>query len=81
MAGRTDTGRPYTPPSPPPASRYQGAGTATATAPRPTTAALTHDQIALRAREIWLKKGCPIGQDRQNWLEAEAQLRTEQRSR
>lgn len=35
---------------------------------------LTHDQIASRAREIWLAKGMPEGQDEQNWLEAERQL-------
>jgi hypothetical protein len=35
----------------------------------------THDQIAQRAKEIWQTKGCPSGQDKQNWLEAERQLR------
>ena len=37
----------------------------------------THDQIAQKAHEIWLKNGCQHGQDRQNWLEAEAQLKKE----
>jgi hypothetical protein len=37
----------------------------------------THKQIEDRAREIWRKKGCPIGQDEKNWLEAEAQLKKE----
>jgi hypothetical protein len=38
---------------------------------------LTHQQIAERAKVIWRKKGCPAGQDEQNWLEAEAQLKRE----
>jgi len=81
MAGRMSTGRSYPPPPPPPppASRSQGAGVATA--PRPATAGPTHEQIARRAREIWLAKGCPVGQDTQNWLEAEAQLRAQRESR
>jgi hypothetical protein len=37
----------------------------------------THDQISLRARAIWLAKGCKPGQDRENWLEAEKQLKAE----
>jgi len=39
--------------------------------------ALSHDQIAARARTIWQAKGCRPGQDVQNWLEAEAQLKSE----
>ncbi len=41
---------------------------------------LTHDQIAQRAYDIWLQKGRPMGQDHQNWLDAESQLRTGGRS-
>jgi hypothetical protein len=37
----------------------------------------TQDQISLRAKAIWQAKGCPAGQDEQNWLEAERQLRAE----
>jgi hypothetical protein len=37
----------------------------------------THKQIEDRAMEIWRRKGCPCGQDEQNWLEAEAQLKKE----
>jgi hypothetical protein len=40
---------------------------------------ITHDAIARKAFEIWVKKGRPQGQDRQNWNEAEAQLREAQR--
>jgi hypothetical protein len=49
-------------------------GTATATAAPPQ---LTHEMIAERARTIWRAKGCAPGHDRENWLEAEAQLRKE----
>ncbi|HSW00595.1 MAG TPA: DUF2934 domain-containing protein [Sedimentisphaerales bacterium] len=60
-------------------------GTAVATAPRPTGAVAsragevmpTYEQIAQRAAEIWKKKGCLPGQDEQNWLEAERQLKAE----
>ena len=38
---------------------------------------VTHEQIALRAREVWMKRGCRPGQDEQNWLEAERQLKAE----
>jgi hypothetical protein len=54
-------------------------GGATATMARPVTKAVkvTHDQIAQRAHEIWLKRGCKPGEDERNWLEAEKQLRAE----
>jgi hypothetical protein len=38
---------------------------------------LTHDQIAKRAYEKWIKKGRPHGTNVQDWLEAEAELRRE----
>jgi hypothetical protein len=52
---------------------------ATTSAPRPatTSAAPTYEQISQRAQEIWMKKGCLPGQDEQNWLEAERQLKAE----
>ena len=37
----------------------------------------THKQIEDRAKEIWHRKGCQSGQDEQNWMEAEAQLKKE----
>lgn len=40
-------------------------------------ARLPHDKVAARAAEIWHRKGRPHGQDEQNWLEAEAELRAE----
>jgi hypothetical protein len=41
------------------------------------TARLTHEQVAERARALWLASGCLPGRDVQNWWEAEAQLRAE----
>jgi len=38
---------------------------------------LTHEQIAERAKNIWIERGCPANQDEQNWLEAENQLKQE----
>lgn len=47
--------------------------------PRPIlqAAALAHDLIAERARAIWLRRGCSPDRDKENWREAEAQLKTE----
>ncbi|MCU0915978.1 MAG: DUF2934 domain-containing protein [Planctomycetes bacterium] len=62
------------------------AGGATAAAPRRSGAKsrpaadgpkITHDQIARRAHELWVQQGCPHGRDRENWFEAEKQLRAE----
>lgn len=38
------------------------------------TATISHDEIARRAREIWVQRGCPTGEDEKIWLEAEVQL-------
>jgi hypothetical protein len=38
---------------------------------------ITREQIAQRSHEIWVKNGCKHGQDEQNWLEAERQLKAE----
>ncbi len=38
---------------------------------------LTHDLIAERARTIWLEHGCSVNRDKENWREAEAQLKAE----
>ena len=37
----------------------------------------SHEQIAERARAIWTQHGRLDGQDKVDWYEAEAQLRTE----
>lgn len=36
----------------------------------------TEQDIAQRARDLWLERGQPTGQDLQIWLEAERQLKT-----
>ena len=38
---------------------------------------LSHEQIAERAKTLWMNQGCPFGQDEQNWFEAESQLKQE----
>jgi hypothetical protein len=38
---------------------------------------IASEQIAQRAHEIWVKNGCKHGQDEQNWLEAERQLKAD----
>jgi hypothetical protein len=43
----------------------------------PVAAAISHDQIAQRAYQIWVRRGCMHGRDRQDWLEAVAELRAE----
>jgi hypothetical protein len=34
----------------------------------------SHDDIALKAYEIWIANDRPVGRDLDNWYEAEAQL-------
>jgi hypothetical protein len=36
----------------------------------------SHDAICQRARDIWLSRGQPLGQDLDIWLEAERELRS-----
>ncbi len=36
-----------------------------------------HEKIAMRAYEKWCKRGRPQGTDKQDWMEAEAELRAE----
>jgi Protein of unknown function (DUF2934) len=36
-----------------------------------------HEKIAMRAYEKWCKRGCPPGTEKQDWFEAEAELRME----
>ena len=47
--------------------------------PAPTTNSVKvpHEKIAMRAYEKWCKRGRPQGCDKQDWLEAEAELRAE----
>jgi hypothetical protein len=61
-------------------SKKSSGGTATAEQPRTRSnppVAISHDAVARRAFEVWVRKGKPLGQDYQNWTEAEAQLRAE----
>ena len=36
-----------------------------------------HEKIAMRAYDKWCKRGRPQGTDKQDWIEAEAELRAE----
>ena len=38
---------------------------------------IPHDKIAMRAYEKWCKRGRPMGTEKQDWYEAEAELRAE----
>jgi len=60
-----------------PASPKSQQATVTAKSGAGKSAKISHEQVALRAREIWMKRGCLPGQDEQNWLEAERQLKAE----
>ena len=49
-----------------------------AKAPTPaSTGQIPHEKIAQRAYEKWMKRGCPHGSDVQDWVDAEAELRSE----
>jgi hypothetical protein len=41
------------------------------------SASVPHDKIAMRAYQKWLQRGCPNGSDKQDWHEAEAELKAE----
>ena len=71
----SETPQAKSPPAPTasPPSQVQ---TATRSAPTPT-----QEQISERARAIWKAGGCKAGRDRENWLEAERQLRAESQKR
>ncbi len=45
--------------------------------PTMTQNSVPQEKVAARAYEKWMKKGCKHGQDRQDWLEAEAEIRAE----
>jgi hypothetical protein len=38
---------------------------------------IPQEKIAKRAYEKWCHRGCPHGSDKQDWMEAEAELRAE----
>ena len=45
--------------------------------PQTSQSTVAHDKIAMRAYQKWVKRGCPQGTDKQDWLEAEAELKAE----
>lgn len=45
--------------------------------PANSPANVPHEKIAMRAYEKWCKRGKPHGTDKQDWMEAEAELRAE----
>jgi hypothetical protein len=49
-------------------------------APAPVQAKIPHEKIAMRAYEKWCKRGRPCGSDKQDWMEAETELRREMAS-
>jgi len=38
---------------------------------------IPHEKIAMRAYEKWCKRGRPHGSDKQDWIDAERELREE----
>ena len=68
-----------------PSVQKSGGGTAVAERPANTgegsgaSGEITREVIARRAFEVWVKKGQPEGLDQENWDDAEALLRDEQR--
>jgi Protein of unknown function (DUF2934) len=36
-----------------------------------------HEKIAMRAYQKWVQRGCPQGTEKQDWLEAEAEIKAE----
>ncbi len=45
--------------------------------PQTSTMKIPHEKISQRAYEKWCKRGCVHGNDQQDWMEAEAELRAE----
>jgi hypothetical protein len=45
--------------------------------PAPHVTLPTHEEIAERARQIYLRNGCKEGESEQNWLQAERELISE----
>lgn len=44
-------------------------------------AAPSHEEISLRAHQLWCQQGCPQGHDIDNWMEAQRQLLSEYANR
>jgi hypothetical protein len=48
-----------------------------ASTPANASVKVPHEKIAMRAYEKWCQRGRPQGSDKQDWIEAEAELRAE----
>ena len=59
--------------SAPNSSRTRAAGSTSA----PSGTKITHEAIARLAFHKWQKRGCPTGDDRRDWFEAERELKTQ----
>jgi len=42
-----------------------------------TSSNVPREKIAMRAYEKWCKRGRPLGTDKQDWIEAEMELKSE----
>jgi Protein of unknown function (DUF2934) len=51
--------------------------TPSTTTPGSTTMAIPYEKIATRAYDKWCKRGRPHGTEKQDWFEAEMELRAE----
>ena len=49
----------------------------TSSATMTQTDSIPHEKIAMRAYEKWCRRGRPHGSEKQDWAEAEAELRSE----
>ena len=38
---------------------------------------IPREEIARRAYELWQARGCPIGSEQEDWLQAESELRAQ----
>ncbi len=45
--------------------------------PTPSSVRISHEKIAMRAYEKWVKRGRQHGGHEQDWMEAEAELKAE----
>ncbi len=58
-------------------SRVMSSNSSTTSQNQQTTSNVAKEKIAMRAYEKWCKRGRPHGTDRQDWIEAENELKAE----
>ncbi len=75
MAKSTKTQSTTTPRTTRPKRQQTAPVTTTANDTSPTSASLTHGDIAMRAYELYLADGAAPGRDLDHWLRAENELR------